>query len=313
MIADQYSVIIIPKDHAKVRRWQISRRRILSVLILTGSFFTFVAAVAAGFVYYRGEYVKTADLRARGEQYETERSQLISRVGELEKVVQKTEELASKLETVAGLTNKQIKIGLGPVEGGGKQGMHLASVNLEEAKKSPEIYDETSLKVINLKSVDLQEQAEDIANRLDQVFHVKRDPTYFWSSMPTVWPVAGWITSDFGMRRSPMTGARQLHSGLDIAAPYGASITAPGDGVVTFSGQHGGYGRAVIIDHGYGVATVFGHTSQLLVKQGDQVKRGMVIAKVGSSGRSTGPHLHYEVLVDGVPTNPMQYIVPDQM
>ena len=313
MIADHYSVIVIPKDRAKIRRWQISRRRVLSVLVFSCGFFGFVFFSVAGFLYYKGEYSKTSDLRSRGERYEQERLKLVGRLQELEGVVQRTENLASKLERAAGLNNRQVKVGLGPLDVGDKKGMQLASLNLKEMTKPAEYFDESSLKVVNLKAIDLQEEAQDVENRLDQVFHLKRDPNYFWASMPTVWPVKGWVTSDFGMRRSPLTGARQLHGGVDIAAPYGANITAPGDGVVTYAGPHGGYGRALIIDHGYGMATMYGHASKLLVKEGDVVKRGMKVAQVGSTGRSTGPHLHYEVLIDGVPANPKHYILNDAM
>lgn len=100
-----------------------------------------------------------------------------------------------------------------------------------------------------------------------------------------------------------------MHNGVDIAAPIGTPIIAPSDGVVIYAGPKGGYGRAVIIDHGYGIQTLYGHTSQLFVSEGDHVSRGEKIAAVGSTGASTGPHLHYEVHVDGIPTNPMNYIL----
>jgi murein DD-endopeptidase MepM/ murein hydrolase activator NlpD len=96
---------------------------------------------------------------------------------------------------------------------------------------------------------------------------------------------------------------------MDIASPYGAPVVATGDGVVTFSGRHGGLGNKIIVDHGYGLATVYGHNSKIVVKEGDRVQRGTIIAYIGSTGRSTGPHLHYEVLVSGIPVDPLRYIL----
>ena len=144
---------------------------------------------------------------------------------------------------------------------------------------------------------------------MEKVYNFSKDAGYFWLAVPTVWPVRGWVTSDFGMRRSPLSGHRQLHAGIDIAGPTGSPVHAPGEGGVTFAGRHGGFGKMVIIDHGYGISTVYGHNSEIFVKEGNMVKRGDLLARVGSTGHSTGPHLHYEVLLDGVPVDPAKYIL----
>jgi len=123
-----------------------------------------------------------------------------------------------------------------------------------------------------------------------------------------VWPTRGWITSRFGYRTSPFTGRRQHHGGIDIATKQDTPIIAPATGRVSFVGSKGPLGNAVVLDHGYGVRTFFGHTHEIHVKIGDQVERGQLIASVGSTGRSTGPHLHYSVEVGGKSVNPMNYI-----
>ncbi len=131
------------------------------------------------------------------------------------------------------------------------------------------------------------------------------------SSTPSIWPTRGWVTSGFGFRKSPFTGLREKHEGWDIAARAGSKVRATADGEVVVEGREYGYGNMVEVDHGYGVMTRYGHNSKHLVKVGDRVKRGQVIALVGNTGRSTGPHVHYEVLLHGVPVSPKNYILED--
>ncbi|MBW1645931.1 MAG: M23 family metallopeptidase [Deltaproteobacteria bacterium] len=126
---------------------------------------------------------------------------------------------------------------------------------------------------------------------------------------PSIMPVRGWISSRYGYRVSPFTGRREFHKGVDIVNRRGTPVVATADGRVKFAGYNGGYGRMVVIDHGIGLATKYGHLSKIYVKIGDRVVRGQKIGLVGNSGRSTGPHLHYEVVVNGQSVNPVNYFV----
>jgi murein DD-endopeptidase MepM/ murein hydrolase activator NlpD len=126
---------------------------------------------------------------------------------------------------------------------------------------------------------------------------------------PSIRPSKGWISSQFGYRTSPFTGRREFHSGIDIANSHGTSILATADGVVSFSGPKHLLGNLVVIDHGHGVVTRYGHLQETLVKRGAKVKRGASIAKMGNTGRSTGPHVHYEVRLNGLPVDPVKYIL----
>jgi murein DD-endopeptidase MepM/ murein hydrolase activator NlpD len=126
---------------------------------------------------------------------------------------------------------------------------------------------------------------------------------------PSISPTHGWVTSSFGYRTDPYTGGRALHKGLDIAGRMGTPILAPADGQVIYASQKRSLGNAVKLRHGYGIETVYGHLSEMLVKPGEMVKRGQQIAMMGSTGRSTGPHLHYAVLVNGKAVNPNNYIL----
>jgi murein DD-endopeptidase MepM/ murein hydrolase activator NlpD len=128
------------------------------------------------------------------------------------------------------------------------------------------------------------------------------------SATPSMWPIAGWISSGFGTRRDPFTGLEDFHAGLDISGRTGQPIVAPADGTVTVASYNGTYGNFVTIDHGFDLTTRYGHLSRFAVGPGQQVRRGDVIGYVGSTGRSTSPHLHYEVLVNGQLTNPLRLL-----
>lgn len=132
----------------------------------------------------------------------------------------------------------------------------------------------------------------------------------FLAATPSIRPLEkGWVTSSFGNRKSPFTGLREFHTGLDVAAAEGTPVLAPGNGTVTFAGTKGLYGKTIIINHGHGMATRYAHLSKLLKRPGETVRRGDVIGLVGETGRSTGPHLHYEVRLNGTAVNPEDYIL----
>lgn len=135
------------------------------------------------------------------------------------------------------------------------------------------------------------------------------DKESFLNSTPTILPADGWITSYFGQRMSPWAGRLKMHEGLDVGAPYGTAVHAPADGIVTFSGEKAGFGKFVQIDHGYGIETIYAHNQSLSVRAGQKVKRGVILAGVGNTGHSTGPHLHYEVRVNGIAVDPLYFIL----
>ena len=128
------------------------------------------------------------------------------------------------------------------------------------------------------------------------------------NTAPNLWPVAGPVTGAFGERIDPFNGEGAFHSGVDIGAVYGQPVIAPADGVVEFADFMGGYGRAIILDHGHTITTRYGHLKGFAVFPGQHVHRGDTIGYVGDSGRSTGPHLHYEVRINDVPVNPHKYL-----
>lgn len=144
----------------------------------------------------------------------------------------------------------------------------------------------------------------------EELRNMQKNSTVVYTGGKFIWPAPGYytITSPFGYRVHPIFKTKKLHTGVDIGAAYGSSVHAAHSGVVIMAGWYGGYGQVVIIDHGGGISTLYAHNSLLLVSKGQKVETGQVISKVGSTGYSTGAHLHFEVRVNGTPTNPMVYV-----
>jgi murein DD-endopeptidase MepM/ murein hydrolase activator NlpD len=146
---------------------------------------------------------------------------------------------------------------------------------------------------------------QDLVDELQNgIFSLHVDLEGLIASIPSKWPTNGWISSRFGNRKSPWTGNKEFHSGIDIANHRGTPVYAPGDGVVQYAGKNDNRGKNIILNHGQSITTHYGHLSKLLVKTRDRVHKEQQIANVGNTGKSTNPHLHYEIRVGGVPINP---------
>jgi|LSQX01.3.fsa_nt_gb murein DD-endopeptidase MepM/ murein hydrolase activator NlpD len=169
---------------------------------------------------------------------------------------------------------------------------------VESASKLKSILEE--LEKINHSDAEITTDLEDTQAKLTEYMNV----------VPTLWPTAGSVTSGFGYRTDPISFTRRFHYGIDISAPYGREIKASASGRVILSDWHGNYGKTVIIDHGRGITTLYAHCSKLLVSEGNTVNKGDFIALVGSTGRSTGNHLHFEVRVYDEAVDPMEYLDP---
>jgi murein DD-endopeptidase MepM/ murein hydrolase activator NlpD len=155
----------------------------------------------------------------------------------------------------------------------------------------------------------LRELLQGIENRLSSVRSDVDKRNALAAATPSIWPAHGWLSSRVGARRDPITGGRDFHDGLDISADHGTPVYATADGVVIQSAPEGGYGNLIVVEHGYGLETRYGHLSRYKVRTGEKVKRGDVLGYVGSTGRSTGSHLHYEVRVSGRLLNPLQLLL----
>lgn len=151
---------------------------------------------------------------------------------------------------------------------------------------------------------EIQKTMESVANIRDYLSE-QRD---IYMATPKGWPVSGYISSAFGLRVHPQKKVREMHTGIDLASQPGSAVIATADGIVSFAGWSGGNGNLVVIEHGLGYTTCYAHNKRIAVSVGQRVKRGETIAYVGSTGNSTGPHVHYEVWIDRKPVNPKAYI-----
>ena len=182
------------------------------------------------------------------------------------------------------------------------EGKKVAEKRRKQEKVSPDV------EKMNLKARDLRSEAQTQAAYLAELDEFFSENETLLASVPSIKPAQGYVTSRFGFRRSP-AGSWQMHKGIDVAANYGTKVIAPADGFVEVVGYSSGYGRHIVLDHGYGVKTIFAHTSKTLVRPGQLVKQGTRIALVGRSGHARGVHLHYEVRVDGVPVDPSDFML----
>lgn len=160
-------------------------------------------------------------------------------------------------------------------------------------------------------AIDMEVLRHQINKTIDSIGEIKdylSEQRDLYMATPKGWPVNGWLSSSYGSRNHPLKGTRDFHTGVDISANPGTSIKATADGIVSFSGWSGANGRLVAIEHGHGFRTFYAHNKKNMVKVGDVVQRGDIVAHVGSTGSSTGPHVHYEVWKDGKPRNPKPYL-----
>lgn len=189
------------------------------------------------------------------------------------------------------------------------EGTHLAKDKKKTNKKVSKVKElnEQELEKIQKKVNDLRSEAEIQEEYISDLSGFFEENKTLLASVPSRKPSEGYITSRFGFRKTPL-GQWRMHKGVDLAANYGTKIVSPADGLVEDAGYSPGYGRYVVLDHGFGIKTLFAHASKLMVKAGEFVKQGTKIAQVGRSGHARGVHLHYEVRLDDVPLDPIDFI-----
>ncbi len=312
-LANRYfTFMVIPERSSRVKKWivPVSLIRwtvlIVAVFVLGGLVTSFMTL---RYVAKKGEFQQAL---LKSHYLEGRLHFLQNKLHTADSTLVRIQNFEQKLRVLVQLDTKGAAGGIGPIteeeerilRGEGYTGEGTLVASLE--KSSPEYAFKTRSLEKDLDSLGrkatLQEQS------LQELYELLKDQKTMLSSTPSIWPTRGWVTSGFGYRISPFTGLRQLHAGIDVAAQTGTQVLAPADGIVTRVGTEEGYGKVISVNHGYGIVTRYGHNSKIRAKVGQRIKRGNVISEVGSTGRSTAPHLHYEIRVNGIPVNPMRYI-----
>ena len=282
------TIIIVPHAHGKVFKLQLSPVLLKSLMGLgiTIGILAIVSLVASGtFLRQRAMYhalqSENKQLKKNNQRLEETVTQVQARLSQFD---QRTKALAIAAG-VANLFSDSSPVSTGVVGSGGP----LTKLGAEPSS--------------------LLQRQDRLDQELAKVEQRLSDQAMLLAHTPVLTPVAGVITDGYGPRMDPITHKPAFHEGLDISVAYGTVVTAPADGVVVYADRDAGYGRLLKINHGYGYTTMYGHLDRFLVKEGEHVTRGEAIGKVGMSGRTTGPHLHYEVWKDGERQNPLYYIL----
>lgn len=304
---DKISFYLLSYSGKTVKQFALTRRRL--GVIVTCSIILLMVTAGIFFDYFnlkitfnKKEIEKT--IGNQSNEILSQRKQIqkfADEINVLKSNLVKLNKFEKKIRIIANINNPSEKDNLFGVGGSIPEDLD-PKLPLTEKHNSlmREMHEQT--RELSLASVSQEKVFESLINDLKR----KRN---LLSSTPSIWPAKGWLSSGFGNRISPFTGLREFHKGLDISSREGTKVIATADGVVTFAGRNGLYGNMIKIDHGHGMMTRYGHLEKMLKKRGDAVKRGDVIGLMGNTGRSTGPHVHYEVFLNGLPVNPKKYIL----
>jgi len=295
-----------------------------------------VVSLMAGFIDYFGllaQSLENKKLKLENIELKNQFQKVEVKLDSLQSAMDRVTNISNKLKLITDIQLKdrpeKLNFPAQQVVSGKLDDNYEPRMSLEEIEKSDPVIDgETPLnplkgEVASEKSfsnyatlVIRIDQAVKDSNLKEQsvieLWELLSDRQSLLAATPSIKPARGPVGSRYGYRIDPINGRQKMHAGLDIAAPPGTPVRAPADGVVSFAGWDDQYGKLVSIDHGYGVLTRFGHNSQLFVQVGQKVSKYDVISAVGSTGRSTGPHLHYEVRVNGIAVNPLNYILDSE-
>lgn len=297
---ESYTVVILPNPTSKTYRFSISKKTfkiLISVLSVT------VLLLTLFVIQYFSIAREMWELRALRKETVVQKLQLqtfATTITDLKKQIARLKDMDTKLRVITDIappSQAAQTFGMGGPEEPTLSDMDVQSDSERLVQKMQE-----EVKTLRAEAL-LQELS------FEELTQAMRDRRSLWSSTPSIWPVKGWLTSGFGNRVSPFTGHLAMHNGIDVATRRDTPVVAPANGVVSHEGFDSGLGRVLKIAHGYGMQTLYGHLAKSNMRIGQRVKRGDVIGLVGNTGLSTGPHLHYEVYINGLPVNPLRYII----
>ncbi len=309
MASKKITIVVVPEGPKKIRQIKIPRFWIFSLIVLILGANLSLAWVVRDYFSIKRSLPHLSSLQ---EENTLQKQQITSLAGKVETINQKMAELKEFDRKVRAMVSMDPSNGSG-MESAGEQQQFIGIGGSDSSLgggNSPS--ERNHKKLVRMMYRSLDNLDSDITTQKDEKTELMRlldRQKSILASTPSVWPARGWVSSGFGYRLSPFTSEKELHRGLDICARKGAPVLAPADGVVASVEWDPGYGKTVIVNHGYGLNTMYAHLDKVHVKKGQTVRRHQEIAQVGDSGRTTGAHLHYEVHMNGVPVNPLRYIL----
>lgn len=290
MSVKRYTILVIPEGSHQVRRFGVGSATLKKIAALA-------VVLVVGLTGLIADYVMTHLDRNELERLQVEN---LSQREELNRLVVKLEDLRQEIVVLAQ-NDAKVRV--------------MAKLSAPKSDSLVGIGGPAAQDDVTREFSEIQQRIDEVRRQIDlrresqeEIQGILNDQRSLLAAKPVGWPVKGWLTSSFGMRRDPFNGKRKMHEGLDIAARTGTAVIATADGIVSSIRTEPGYGKVVIVDHGYGYRTIYGHNSRYYVKVGQRVRRGERIAAVGNTGRSTGSHVHYEIRLNGVPVNPHKYL-----
>jgi len=301
LVSKKITVMFLSEEARKVRQLKFPKYLLTLLLIVTLSGGAFLFYGIHHYLTVKSELPEIVSLREENRQQKVQLLALSKKIQEITVEMKELRDLDQKLKVMANIENGEKGEQLAGI-GGSDASLQFADVSMEKAH-------ETLVRLLH-KSLDgLEDEVEIRKKEKIELYDYLKNQKAMLSCTPSIWPAKGWISSGFGSRTSPFTNHKEFHKGVDICNRKGTAVVAPADGIVASVGTNHGYGKMLTITHGYGLKTVYAHLDKILVKKGGHVKRGQKIAIMGDSGRTTGPHLHYEVHVKNVPVNPKNYFL----
>jgi murein DD-endopeptidase MepM/ murein hydrolase activator NlpD len=323
---DSYSIIVVAEETAPVRRFEVRKDLVRKLIWCAGIAAVLLTAGLGDYIRVRIAQTELERLRVEVAQQRDQIESFDATLKGVRSTLANISEFERKVRIIANLPGSAATGGEEVAEVGvdspeAEPPLERAEVSAPtEAPPSataPEVEPQARAEVgsneppifaLQRSAQNLGERAISQEHSLAEIIGELEAKRAHLAATPAIWPTKGWLTSRFGTRISPFTNQKQFHAGIDIAGERGTDVVAPAQGKVVFSGKRGPLGTSLIIDHGYGVRTQYGHNDENYVKTGEIVERGQRIAVLGNTGRSTGPHLHYVVEVKGKAVNPLDYI-----
>ncbi len=300
MFSKKFTVLLVPEGTARVKQFRFPRiLPVLAILLLAGfTFFGF--GIIQEYLSLKAKAPRMALLEAENTLQQKQLIQMTCRIDAITLDMAKLSNQDKKLRTLARQVGAEDKGKFRGI-GGSDAGLLNPEENLRKA-------DRKLVRTMHRTLDDLESAIDQSRESNTELEKFLDDQKMLLASTPSIWPAKGWLSSRFGYRTCPFTKKKEFHKGIDVSTRRGSPVLSPANGLVIFNGWKRGYGRVIVMKHGKGFKTKYAHLKKSLVKKGQYIRKGAKIGLVGSSGRTTGPHLHYEVHLNNAPVNPLRYI-----